>query len=91
MLVSIVDYIKAQINDAQGDVTRKEYYMREFGKKLGNESNKRKTSMSFLPHHLQWGKMSTTPEGESRTLHQKNQLDRIYEGYPPKNSGYEGN
>ena len=35
--------------------------------------------------------MSTTPERESRTLHQKKpQLDRIYEGYPPKNSGYEG-
>jgi len=35
--------------------------------------------------------MSTTPERESRTLHQKKpQIDRIHEGYPPKNSGYEG-
>tara|TARA_R100000655_G_scaffold29559_3_gene59743 strand:- start:3497 stop:7033 length:3537 start_codon:yes stop_codon:yes gene_type:complete len=35
--------------------------------------------------------MSTTPERESRTLHQKKpQIDRVHEGYPPKNSGYEG-
>ena len=48
LALSIVDYIKAQVSDAQGDVSRKEYYMREFWKKVGdNESNKRKTSMSF--------------------------------------------
>ena len=35
--------------------------------------------------------MSTTPERESRTLHQKKpQIDIVHEGYPPKNSGYEG-
>ena len=48
LALSIVDYMKSQVGDSQGDVTRKEYYMREFWKKVGdNESNKRKTSMSF--------------------------------------------
>ena len=48
LALSIVDYVKSQVGDSQGDVNRKEYYMREFWKKVGdNESNKRKTSMSF--------------------------------------------
>jgi len=48
LALSIVDYVKSQVGDSQGDVSRKEYYMREFWKKVGdNESNKRKTSMSF--------------------------------------------
>jgi len=46
--LAVVDYIKAMIADASGDVQKKEYYMREFWKKAGdNESNKRKISMSF--------------------------------------------
>jgi hypothetical protein len=44
----VVDYIKAMLADLGGDIKKKEYYMREFWKKAGdNESNKRKTSMSF--------------------------------------------
>ena len=45
--LAVVDYIKAQLSDSKGELERKEYYMREFWKKVGdNESNKRKISMS---------------------------------------------
>ena len=46
--LSIVDYLKAQLSDVKGDVQMKEYYMREFWKKIGdNDSNRRKIVMSF--------------------------------------------
>ena len=46
--LAVVDYIKAQMKEAVGDLQGKEYCMREFWKKLGdNESNKRNISMSF--------------------------------------------
>ena len=46
--LAVVDFVKAQLSDSKGDIQRKEYYMREFWKKVGdNESNKRKVSMSF--------------------------------------------
>ena len=46
--LAVVDYIKGQLADASGEIMTKEYYMREFWKKVGdNESNKRKVSMSF--------------------------------------------
>ena len=46
--LACVDYVKAMLADAQGDVQKKEYYMREFWKKVGdNDSNRRKIVMSF--------------------------------------------
>ena len=46
--LAVVDYIKAQLSDSKGELERKEYYMREFWKKVGdNESNKRKISLTF--------------------------------------------
>ena len=46
--LAVVDYIKAQMKEATGDLQGKEYCMREFWKKVGdNESNKRNISMSF--------------------------------------------
>ena len=46
--LACVDYVKAMLSDVQGDVQKKEYYMREFWKKVGdNSSNKRKISMLF--------------------------------------------
>ena len=46
--LAVVDYIKAQMNEAVGDLQGKEYCMREFWKKVGdNESNKRNISMTF--------------------------------------------
>ena len=46
--LAAVDYIRAQMKEATGDLQGKEYCMREFWKKLGdNESNKRNISISF--------------------------------------------
>ena len=46
--LACVDYLKAMLADRDGDVERKEYYMKEFWGKVGdNESNKRTISMSF--------------------------------------------
>ena len=46
--LACVDYLKAMLSDREGDIERKEYYMKEFWGKVGdNESNKRKISMSF--------------------------------------------
>ena len=46
--LAVVDYIKAQMKEAIGDLQGKEYCMREFWKKIGdNESNKRNISMAF--------------------------------------------
>ena len=46
--LAVVDYVKAMSADSAGDLEKKEYYMREFWKKVGdNESNKRRVSMSF--------------------------------------------
>ena len=46
--LACVDYLKAMIADKRGDIQLKEYYMREFWKKVGdNASNKRKISMTY--------------------------------------------
>ena len=46
--LAVVDYLKAMIAEQAGQMDLKEYYMKEFYGKLGdNESNKRKISMSF--------------------------------------------
>ena len=46
--LAVVDYLKAMLSEQQGNLEVKEYYMKQFWKKVGdNESNKRKTSMSF--------------------------------------------
>ena len=46
--LAVVDYVRAQMKEATGDLQGKEYCMREFWKKIGdNESNKRNISMTF--------------------------------------------
>jgi hypothetical protein len=46
--LACVDYLKAMIADKRGDIQLKEYYMKEFWKKVGdNASNKRKISMTY--------------------------------------------
>ena len=48
LCLAVVDYVKAMKAEAEGDLTTKEYYIKEFYSKLGdNEGNKRKISMSF--------------------------------------------
>ena len=46
--LACVDYVKAMASDLRGEIDRKEYYMKEFWKKIGdNDSNKRKVAMLF--------------------------------------------
>ena len=46
--LACVDYLKAMLADMSGDLQKKEYYMREFWKKVGDyDSNRRKITMSF--------------------------------------------
>ena len=46
--LAVVDYVKSMAAEMAGQLELKEYYMKEFYGKLGdNESNKRKISMSF--------------------------------------------
>ena len=46
--LAVVDYVKAMQSELQGDVQGKEYYMKEFWKKVADDqSNKRKISISF--------------------------------------------
>ena len=45
--LAIVSYLRAMLAEEDGDVQRKEYYMRDFFKKVSdNESNKRNVSIS---------------------------------------------
>tara|TARA_Y100000310_G_scaffold340507_2_gene436533 strand:- start:393 stop:872 length:480 start_codon:yes stop_codon:yes gene_type:complete len=46
--LAVVDYLKAMLSEGAGNLDVKEYYMKQFWKKVGdNESNKKKTPMSF--------------------------------------------
>ena len=47
LTLAVVDYVRAMLSEKSADVQKKEYYMREFYKKAGdNESNKRKILMT---------------------------------------------
>ena len=46
--LAIVDYLKGQLSELRGEVQIKEYYIKEFWKKVAdNESNKRKIVMIY--------------------------------------------
>jgi hypothetical protein len=46
--LAVVDYLKSQKAEMQGDLEKKEYFIKQFWKKVGdNESNKTKTSISY--------------------------------------------
>ena len=46
--LAVVDYLRAMIAESAGNLEFKEYYMKQFWKKVGdNDSNKRNISMSF--------------------------------------------
>ena len=48
LCLAVVDYVKAQQKDGQGDIQAKEYYMKQFWKKVADDqSNKRNISMTF--------------------------------------------
>jgi HEPN domain-containing protein len=46
--LAVVSYVKAMLAEMGGEVQSKEYYMREFFKKVSdNESNKRMQSITY--------------------------------------------
>ena len=48
LTLAVIDYLKAQLAESGGQMDIKEYFMREFWKKVGDDqSNKRVTMMSF--------------------------------------------
>ena len=50
LTLAVIDYIKAQLAEIAGQIDAKEYYMREFWKKVGDDqSNKRSIMISFPP------------------------------------------
>ena len=50
LTLAVIDYIKAQLAEIAGQIDAKEYYMREFWKKVGDDqSNKRNISITFPP------------------------------------------
>ena len=50
LTLAVIDYLKAQLSEMAGQIDAKEYYMREFWKKVGDDqSNKRSIMISFPP------------------------------------------
>jgi len=48
LTLAVIDYLKAHLAEVSGQIDLKEYYMREFWKKVGdNESNKRNFMINF--------------------------------------------
>ena len=48
LCLAIIDYCKAMLAEKNGEIDKKEYFMKEFYSKLGdNESNKRNISVTF--------------------------------------------
>ena len=48
LCLAIIDYCKAMLAEKNGEIDKKEYFMKEFYSKLGdNESNKRNISVAF--------------------------------------------
>ena len=48
MTLAVIDYVKSQLAEAAGQIDAKEYYMREFWKKIGDDqSNKRSFMINF--------------------------------------------
>ena len=48
LCLAVVDYCKAMVSERDGEIDKKEYYIKEFYSKLAdNESNKRIISVAF--------------------------------------------
>ena len=48
LTLAVIDYLKAQLSETAGQIDAKEYYMREFWKKVGDDqSNKRSMMITF--------------------------------------------
>tara|TARA_R110002020_G_scaffold17671_3_gene61741 strand:+ start:1974 stop:2459 length:486 start_codon:yes stop_codon:yes gene_type:complete len=50
LTLAVIDYIKSQLAEMAGQIDLKEYYMKEFWKKVGDDqSNKRSVMITFPP------------------------------------------
>ena len=47
--LACVDYIKAMISDSSGDLQKKEYYMKEFWKKVGDDQSNKRRNFNVFP------------------------------------------
>jgi len=47
--LAVVDYLKAQLADRKGEIDRKEYYMREFWKKVGDDQSNKRRNFNVFP------------------------------------------
>jgi len=47
--LAVVDYLKAMVSDSSGDLEKKEYYMREFWKKVGDDQSNKRRSFNVFP------------------------------------------
>ena len=47
--LAVVDYLKAMVSDSSGDLEKKEYYMREFWKKVGDDQSNKRRNFHVYP------------------------------------------
>ena len=47
--LAVVDYLKAMVSDSSGDLEKKEYYMREFWKKVGDDQSNKRRNFNVFP------------------------------------------
>ena len=47
--LAVVDYLKAMVSDSSGDLQKKEYYMREFWKKVGDDQSNKRRNFNVFP------------------------------------------
>ena len=47
--LAVVDYLKAMVSDSSGDLQKKEYYKREFWKKVGDDQSNKRRNFNVFP------------------------------------------
>ena len=47
--LAVVDYLKAMVSDSSGDLQKKEYYMKEFWKKVGDDQSNKRRNFHVFP------------------------------------------
>ncbi len=47
--LAVVDYLKAMVSDSSGDLQKKEYYMKEFWKKVGDDQSNKRRNFNVFP------------------------------------------
>ena len=47
--LAVVDYLKAMVSDSGGDLQKKEYYMKEFWKKVGDDQSNKRRNFHVFP------------------------------------------